>query len=56
MAAWLAAHGVGYGDRCAILADNDARWCAVYLALLRLGAIAVPLDTNYVATQVANAG
>ena len=38
---------------CAILADNDAHWCAAYLGILRLGAIAVPLDTNYSARQVA---
>jgi len=53
IAGWLASQGIGHGDRCAILADNDARWCAVYLGLLRLGAIAVPLDTNYSASQVA---
>ncbi|HUU32485.1 MAG TPA: AMP-binding protein, partial [Vicinamibacterales bacterium] len=53
IAGGLAARGIGPGDRCAILADNDARWCAVYLALLRLGAIAVPLDTNYSGAQVA---
>ncbi len=52
LAAWLSAEGVSHGDRCAILADNDARWCAVYLAMLRLGAVAVPLDTNYSAAQV----
>ncbi len=53
IAAWMAAQGVSRGDRCAILADNDARWCAIQLGLLRLGAIAVPLDTNYSASQVA---
>ncbi|MCC6988051.1 MAG: AMP-binding protein [Acidobacteria bacterium] len=53
IASELAARGIAAGDRCAILADNDARWCAVYLALLRLGAVAVPLDTNYSAAQVA---
>ncbi len=52
IARWLVAHGVTPGDRCAILADNDARWCAVYLAMLRIGAVAVPLDTNYSAAQV----
>lgn len=52
-AAWLAAHGVRRGDRCAIFADNDAHWCATYLGLLRLGAIAVPLDTTYGPVQVA---
>jgi long-chain acyl-CoA synthetase len=49
----LAAAGLAAGDRCALLADNDARWCAAYLGILRLGAIAVPLDINYSATQVA---
>lgn len=53
VAVWLVAAGVGHGDRCAILADNDARWCAVYLGVLRLGAIVVPLDTNYSPSQVA---
>ena len=53
IARWLAGHGISAGDRCAILADNDARWCAVYLAMLRIGAVAVPLDTNYTAAEVA---
>jgi long-chain acyl-CoA synthetase len=50
---WLAAEGIGRGDRCAILAENDAHWCAAYLGALRLGAVAVPLDTAYKAPQVA---
>jgi long-chain acyl-CoA synthetase len=50
---WLASEGIAPGDRCAILADNDASWCAAYLGILRLGAIAVPLDTNYSAAQIA---
>ena len=29
-AAWLAVIGIGPGERCAILADNDAHWCAAY--------------------------
>jgi long-chain acyl-CoA synthetase len=49
----LGAQGLAAGDRCAILADNDARWCAVYLAMLRAGLVVVPLDTNYSAAQVA---
>jgi long-chain acyl-CoA synthetase len=53
MAAWLAARGVSRGDRCAILAENDAHWCGAYLGALRLGAVAVPLDTAYKAGQVA---
>ena len=52
-AAWLATEGIVPGDRCAILAHNDAHWCAVYLGILKCGAVAVPLDTNYSAGQVA---
>jgi len=48
----LAGAGVTPGARCAILADNDARWCGTYLGILRLGAVAVPLDTAYHASQV----
>jgi long-chain acyl-CoA synthetase len=51
-AAWLAVIEVAPGDRCAILADNDADWCAAYLGILRRGAVAVPLDTAYKASQV----
>ena len=42
-AAWLSSNGIGKGDRCAILAHNDAHWCAAYLGILKLGAVAVPL-------------
>jgi long-chain acyl-CoA synthetase len=52
-AARLKAAGVEPGDRCAILAHNDAHWCAAYLAILARGAIVVPFDTNYSAQQVA---
>ena len=52
-AAWLSAQGIGAGDRCALLAHNDAHWCAAYLGTLKRGAVAVPLDTNYSAAQVA---
>jgi long-chain acyl-CoA synthetase len=52
VAGWLRVQGITVGDRCAILADNDARWCGVYLGMLRIGAVAVPLDTNYSAAQV----
>ena len=52
-ASWLAQNGIAAGERCAILAANDAHWCAAYLGILKRGAIAVPLDTNYSAAQVA---
>ena len=52
-AATLLAWGVRQGDRCAILAENSARWCAVYLGILRIGAVAVPFDTAYTPAQAA---
>src|SRR5215213_11086506 len=52
-AAWLSTLPISRGERCAILAENDAHWCAAYLGALRLGAVAVPLDTAYKAAQVA---
>ena len=51
-ARWLAGVGIKPGDRCAIYADNDAAWCGTYLGVLRVGAVAVPLDTNYSPKQV----
>jgi long-chain acyl-CoA synthetase len=48
----LSARGICPGDRCAILAENDAHWIAGYLGVLRLGGIAVPLDTAYKPAQV----
>ena len=51
-AALLSHLGCRQGDRCAILAENDARWLATYFGVLRIGAIAVPLDTNYSASQI----
>lgn len=44
--------GAGPGTRCALLADNDARWVGAFMGILRLGAVAVPLDTAYRAAQV----
>src|SRR5512137_1933560 len=52
-AGFLASRGTHQGDTCAILADNDIAWCAAYLGILRLGALAVPLDTHYSPGQIA---
>ena len=52
VAAWLLSRGIAAGDRVAILADNDATWIAGYLGILRIGAVAVPLDTAYKTGQV----
>jgi long-chain acyl-CoA synthetase len=52
VAIFLASRGVTAGSTCIILADNDIAWCAAYLGILRLGAIAVPFDTHYNAQQI----
>ena len=52
VAGLLAAVGARLGTTCAILADNDPRWCCTYLGVLRVGAVAVPLDTAYRPDQV----
>ncbi len=49
---WLNSQGVGRDDRVAIIGDNTARWISAYLGILRLGAIAVPLDTAYKSGQI----
>ncbi|NIM01853.1 MAG: AMP-binding protein [Acidobacteria bacterium] len=51
--AFLARRGAQPGQRWAILSENGTPWCAAYLAMSRLGLVAVPLDTNYSASQVA---
>ena len=43
LAALLRSSGVEYGDRIAILAENSHNWGIVYLAVVRLGAICVPI-------------
>src|SRR6266849_11217624 len=52
-ARFLSSRKIQPGDRCAILADNDIAWCAAYLGILRLGAVAVPFDTHYAPPQIA---
>lgn len=43
LAAYLRDEGVGKGDRIAILGENSHNWGIAYLAVVRLGAIAVPI-------------
>ncbi len=43
-AAGLQAHGIGKGDKVAILSRPRVEWAAVMLGALKLGAVVVPLD------------
>jgi long-chain acyl-CoA synthetase len=45
MATALQQTGVDAGDRVALLASNSLFWTASYLAILKLGAVCVPLST-----------
>jgi long-chain acyl-CoA synthetase len=40
----LAEAGIVAGDRVGLLGENSLRWAAAFLAILRLGAVAVPLS------------
>ncbi len=43
LATRLAGEGVGKGDHVALLAENSPAWGTAYFAIVRLGAIAVPI-------------
>jgi malonyl-CoA/methylmalonyl-CoA synthetase len=54
VAAKLAEHGVVPGDRVAIYSENRRGFVLAYLALQRLGAIAVPTNVLYRAADLGN--
>lgn len=45
IASALAAHGVAHGTHVGVLMENSAEHLALFLALARLGAVAVPVNT-----------
>jgi len=53
LASALAARDVGRGDRVAVLMGNRIEWVELTVALLKLGALTVPLNTRYSATEIA---
>lgn len=53
LAAGLTARGVEQGDRVAVLMGNRPEWIELTVALLKLGAMTVPLNTRYSPTEVA---
>lgn len=52
LAAALAAQGVRRGDRVALLSENRPEWLLADYALVRLGAVSVPLHATLPAAQV----
>ncbi|HXX54363.1 MAG TPA: AMP-binding protein, partial [Thermodesulfovibrionales bacterium] len=54
IASHLIQEGVKKGDRVAIVLENRYEWCAVYLSILMAGGIAIPIDAQLGANEVAN--
>jgi acyl-CoA synthetase (AMP-forming)/AMP-acid ligase II len=49
----LLAEGVGKGDHVGILMPNSVEWAVAWFATTRIGAVAVPLNTFYKASELA---
>lgn len=52
-AAWLAAQGLGRGDRVAVWLVNRAEWLALFFGAARIGASIVAINTRYRAAELA---
>lgn len=52
MARWLAANGVRRGDRVALILPNGIAFIVAELAILRLGAVKVPLNIRFAVPEV----
>ena len=46
--------GVRKGDRVAILLSNSPEFVAIYFGIVRIGAVAVPLDIQYKVDELAS--
>jgi len=52
IAAWLAAKGVGLGDRVVVQAPKVPESLSLYLAVLKAGAVYTPLNDSYTAAEL----
>ncbi len=53
VARWLLSEGVGKGSRVGLLFPNGVEWVVWWLAVSRIGALAVPLSTLYAPAELA---
>jgi acyl-CoA synthetase (AMP-forming)/AMP-acid ligase II len=53
LARWLLGHGAGKGTRIGLFFANGAEWVTWWLAVSRIGAVAVPLSTMYRPAEIA---
>jgi long-subunit acyl-CoA synthetase (AMP-forming) len=52
LAGWLHSRGVREGDRVAIVAKPSLGWAVTFIAVQRLGAVAMPLDAGLQAPEI----
>ncbi len=51
---FLAGLGVGKGDRVLLAGENQPEWAAAFFGILQAGAVAVPVDAQLSAAEIAN--
>ncbi|MDR2799682.1 MAG: AMP-binding protein [Desulfovibrio sp.] len=54
LSAKLTAEGIGFGDSVAVLAENTPNWGMAYLAITCMGAVAVPILTEFHSDAIAH--
>src|SRR5690606_16197123 len=54
LAGWLAAQGIGRGDRVAVYLGNSPEFVIAFLAILRLGAVHVPVNPMFAPAELAH--
>ncbi|MGK9475587.1 AMP-binding protein [Melioribacter sp. OK-6-Me] len=52
ISAYLKSNGIIAGDKVAILSENQPNWAVTYFAITTMGAIAVPVMTEFTASEV----
>jgi len=50
----LRSYGIGKGDKVALLAENSPLWGMAYLSVIRIGAVVVPILTDFTPDQIDN--
>jgi long-chain acyl-CoA synthetase len=54
LAGLLAANGIVPGDRVALLSENTPNWGIAYFAIASMGAVVVPILTEFTSAQIGN--
>ncbi|NLN73797.1 MAG: long-chain fatty acid--CoA ligase [Bacteroidales bacterium] len=50
----LAQKGIGYGDKVALISPNMPQWCVAYYSIINLGAVVVPILTEFSEHEMLN--